>query len=106
MINIQNERLLPLREVPDLEIIPRRRAGSRLDVTTVFRWALHGQRGVKLETVKIGGQRCTSINALQRFFDSLSAPSEATKLRKPENLQGIARSKATTKARLDQLGIK
>jgi hypothetical protein len=40
---------------------------------TLFRWATKGCRGIVLETVFVGGSRCTSVQALQRFFTALTA---------------------------------
>ncbi|HEX5272563.1 MAG TPA: DUF1580 domain-containing protein [Gemmataceae bacterium] len=48
--------------------LPRLRAGRPVHVTTVWRWALNGVRGVKLETAMVGGVRVTSEEALLRFF--------------------------------------
>ena len=42
-------------------------------VATIHRWASHGVRGVVLETLQVGGTRCTSREALQRFFERLSS---------------------------------
>ncbi|MCU0865722.1 MAG: DUF1580 domain-containing protein [Planctomycetes bacterium] len=39
---------------------------------TLFRWATKGCRGVVLETICVGGTRCTSKEALQRFFDAMT----------------------------------
>jgi hypothetical protein len=55
--------------------LPKRRADSRPSVATLYRWSLKGCRGVILETIQIGGTRCTSREALQRFFDRLSSQS-------------------------------
>lgn len=52
--------------------LPARRAGKRPHVATMYRWASRGLRGQKLETIRIGGTLCTSLQALQRFFDKLS----------------------------------
>ena len=35
---------------------------------TLYRWAEGGIKGVKLETVKIGSKRRTSVQALHRFL--------------------------------------
>ena len=45
---------------------------SRPHVATLYRWWRRGVRGIKLETVVIGGRRYTSLEALQRFADRLS----------------------------------
>ncbi|MBL8753076.1 MAG: DUF1580 domain-containing protein, partial [Planctomycetes bacterium] len=39
---------------------------------TLFRWATKGCSGVVLETICVGGMRCTSKEALQRFFDAVT----------------------------------
>jgi hypothetical protein len=53
--------------------LPRRRRGRKAAVSTLHRWATRGLRGVILETLRIGGTKCTSLAALQRFFDRLTA---------------------------------
>src|SRR4051794_8723767 len=54
--------LIPLNRVPDL--IPSSRRGKRLAIGTVYRWV---QRG-RLATVKVGGSRYTTPDALSRFM--------------------------------------
>lgn len=46
----------------------------RIHTSTFYRWSTVGCRGVVLETIQIGGTRCTSREALQRFFERLSQP--------------------------------
>ena len=50
---------------------PLKRDGEGTHIATVRRWATHGLRGHRLETIKIGGIVCTSDGALQRFFNKL-----------------------------------
>lgn len=64
MIDIQNEQLIPLAEVPNR--LPKRR-GRRVHYSTVFRWIQQGANGKRLESCKIGGVRFTSVEALNRF---------------------------------------
>ncbi len=45
---------------------------ERVNITTVWRWAMRGVGGVKLETVKIGGKKHTSRQALSRFIQATS----------------------------------
>jgi hypothetical protein len=40
---------------------------------TVYRWSTGGVRGVVLETIQVGGTRCTSKEAVQRFCERLTA---------------------------------
>ncbi len=65
----------------------------RLSLATLHRWRLNGVRGVKLETVLIGGLRYTSREAIARFIaaqnadDALAAPviTPAQRLRQSES---------------------
>lgn len=56
-------------KLPDL---PIRRGGKRPCAATLWRWALRGVRGIKLESIVCGGARCTSAEALRRFFARLT----------------------------------
>jgi hypothetical protein len=51
---------------------PRRGRGRKIHISTFYRWATIGCRGVVLETIQVGGSRCTSVEAMQRFFEALS----------------------------------
>ncbi len=42
-------------------------------IATLHRWRLRGVRGVRLETVLVGGRRFTTQEALQRFFSATTA---------------------------------
>lgn len=42
-------------------------------VATAYRWSTAGVRGVVLETIQVGGTRCTSREAVQRFCERLTA---------------------------------
>ena len=53
--------------------VPRRRGGKKTHPSTIFRWASRGLKGVVLETIQIGGTKCTSMEALNRFYCRLSA---------------------------------
>lgn len=70
MIDLPNERVLSLTAAA--KTLPERRAGKRPHVATLYRWAQRGLRGVQLETIQIGGTLCTSMEAMQRFFDGLA----------------------------------
>ena len=50
---------------------PRRRQGRKPHVSTLQRWATRGCRGVVLETLRTPSGRCTTAQAIQRFFDRL-----------------------------------
>ena len=63
MVNTQSESLLTLAEVGKL---------LRKHVATVYRWSTVGYCGVVLETIQVGGTRCTSHEAVQRFCERLT----------------------------------
>jgi hypothetical protein len=90
MIDVQNEQVNPLtifaREVPN------RAGGCGVNVSTPWRWALKGSRGVKLETVFVGGIRMTSREAGQRFYERVTAVAN-----------GDTAQTTTTKSRLKQI---
>src|SRR4051812_46385075 len=76
MIDTISETLLTLAQAA--ESLPRRRRGRKTHISTLYRWSQSGCRGVRLETVQVGATRCTSAEALQRFFERLSHASQAT----------------------------
>lgn len=65
MINADTEQLIPFVDAP--EVIP-----GHPDLSQVYRWAMRGLRGVKLEFIRIGGRRFTSKEALNRFYAALT----------------------------------
>lgn len=69
MIDLASEQVVSLHDVP--RRLPRRRGGRPVHVSCVYRWTTRGCRGLILESIQIGGTRCTSIEALTRFFDAL-----------------------------------
>lgn len=69
-IEIGKERVITLANAARL--LPRRRAGRKPHVSTIYRWTSRGLKGIVLETLAVGGTTCTSVEALQRFFDALS----------------------------------
>jgi hypothetical protein len=67
MIDVTKETLLPFSKTPSWT---EKNLGKRISPATLHRWRLRGCRGVRLATILIGGQRCTSIEALQAFFEA------------------------------------
>jgi hypothetical protein len=72
MIDSTTETLISLADAA--KSVPRRRRGRKTHLSTLYRWATVGIRGVMLETLQCGGSRCTSRQALQRFYEKLSGP--------------------------------
>ena len=50
--------------------------GGAVHVSTVWRWHRRGIRGIRLETVCRGGIRCTSDEAIERFFAAITAAAD------------------------------
>jgi hypothetical protein len=75
MIDSTSECIISLAQAADE--LPRRRRGRKTHVSTLYRWATVGCRGVVLESLQVGATRCTSKQALQRFFERLSASVQA-----------------------------
>jgi Protein of unknown function (DUF1580) len=75
LIDTTAETVLSLAQAADE--LPRRRRGRKTHTSTLYRWATAGCRGEVLESIQIGATRCTSREALQRFFERLSAPIQA-----------------------------
>lgn len=69
MIDTTCEEILTFKQAADW--LPRRRAGRKASTSTIWRWASSGIHGIQLECIHIGGIRCTSQQALQRFFDRI-----------------------------------
>jgi hypothetical protein len=98
MIDIRAEELLTLRDAA--QFCPPRRQGKRAHPSCLYRWARDGVRGVRLEVLCAGATTCTSIEALQRFFNELtekSACSSPTVSAPPKS--------ATWDKALDDLGV-
>ncbi len=65
MIDIRAEKIVTLSKASKL--LPNNPHRSTLE-----RWRLVGRHGIKLETVLIGGSRCTSEEALWRFIAAVT----------------------------------
>ena len=103
MIDFTSEAILTLTQAAD--DLPRRRRGRKTHVSTLYRWATAGCRGVRLETIQVGATRCTSREALQRFFERLSA--EAPVESAPGVMRSVCRRTRQSEAagrKLEQLG--
>jgi hypothetical protein len=62
-------KLIPLTQIPDLPELPLRRGGAKLNVATLYRWAIKGSAGVILPTVRVGATLCTTR---EEFFQWLA----------------------------------
>ena len=96
-VNLRSERILSLlkaaKSLPD-----------RPHISTLCRWWRRGVRGVKLETITIGGRRYTSAEALERFSAATTAAASSDPRVKdtPQQREGAIR---VAEQELDRAGI-
>ena len=88
MIDANTETLISLSQAAKL--LPSRRAGKRPHVSCLYRWTTAGCKGVILESIQVGGTRCTSREALARFFDALTYADDPRHDRRPDRRQRAA----------------
>ena len=96
MIDPLNDKLINRHGVSKLI---KKQTGKSLNHGSVMRWFISGgPRGIKLESIKIRGERFTTELCLQRFFQAINVPTQA-----PVQVKSAARSRA--KKRLAKAGI-
>ena len=98
-IDLVSEQILSFPEA--VRLLPRRRRGRRPHISTLYRWA-KGARGVRLEVIRTPGGLATSAEAIQRFFERLSAPTEASPSRTARQRE---RDNKRVERELDDLGL-
>ena len=69
-IDVSRERILSFGDTA--KFVGKLRGTKRVAFQTLHRWATKGCRGVVLQTLFVGGARCTSVEALQRFFAAVT----------------------------------
>ena len=72
-IDIEKEDVLSLTEAT--KVLPRVN-GKRPSICTLWRWCRKGLHGIHLDYIRIGRCIATSRQALNRFFNELSASDE------------------------------
>ena len=102
MIDLATEEVIPLDEAP--AHLPRRN-GKKTNLATIYRWK-DPTREIPLETALVGGRRFTSVEALQRFVDRVTAAADAQAIESPsatsrESEEGIRRAESA----LEKSGI-
>jgi hypothetical protein len=106
-IDLFSDEIVSLREAA--KRLPVRRAGKRPNVATLYRWCSEGVRGVRLDSILVGGVRCTSAQALQNFCDTLTAaaePGQPTGSVRPSSAPSNRRKEiAAAERRLARAGI-
>ena len=103
MIDVSTEHVISLADAARL--LPARRAGKRPHVSCIYRWTTTGCRGVVLESVQIGATRCTSREALERFFAALTAGAQGEPPPLPPPSKERRRAIDTATKRLARAGL-
>ena len=93
MIDIETEDLVLLKELP--KRLPQR-SGKPVATSTLWRWSTTGVKGVQLETILVGGQRYSSLEAFRRFV----AAGNQGKVARPDPVKSSERANQL----LDQKG--
>ena len=102
MIDPNSETLISLSEAA--RRLPRRRAGKKVHTSCAYRWTTIGCRGVILESIQIGGTRCTSKEALARFFRRLTS-GDAADVPAVRSVAKRERAVARAMKELEQAGV-
>ena len=102
-IDIHAETVVTLAEAA--KRLPPRGRGKRPHVATLYRWAQKGCRGIRLETIRIGGSLCTSLEALQRFCDRLTQAQHGEVSVSPESLARRGPELKRAQQAADDIGI-
>jgi hypothetical protein len=71
MIDLEIEKPISLREATKLR--PLQKNGRPPHISALYRWCHGGCRGIVLESIVIGGSRCTSVEAIDRWITLLTA---------------------------------
>jgi Protein of unknown function (DUF1580) len=77
--------------------MPRLRNRRPVHVSTIWRWAFRGVKGICLETTMLGGVRVTSLEALRRFFAAIN--------KKGPDRVNATTTRASVESELDELGL-
>ena len=95
--------LYPLTQLPSRDWMPRKR-GRPISFSTVLRWALRGKATVRLQTLMVGGCRCTCDAWAMEFFRRLTADM-ALPQPPPSPTANPGRRLAQVEQRLEEAGL-
>ena len=95
---------MSLFEADEEELIPISKAcqyiPNRPHISTVWRWIQRGVDGEKLETIKIGGRRYTTLKAINKFISV-----DGKKLKKKVNPVPKVSKAILAENELDHFGV-
>lgn len=90
--------------------LPHVRKGKRIHVSCLWRWTVAGKKcrdgsTARLESIKIDGTTCTSLEALQRFFDRVTGDREVVTPPKLQERQRLQRAEEADRRLKEVFGI-
>lgn len=97
MIDVQSEHIITLAEAT--KFLP-----NRPSVVTLWRWRSRGIAGIRLETVCVGGRTFTSLEAMARFVERVTAAKAGQSSPTGTNRQRKAQQLAARRA-LQEAGL-
>ena len=71
-LTLADEKLEPLVDAVEMA------TGRRPHLSTCLRWSKKGSHGVRLETRVLGGRRLTSIGAVHRYIEAVTAAKDGS----------------------------
>jgi len=78
MIDVEIEQAITLRQATKLRALQRN--GRKPHLSALHRWCSSGVKGVVLESIVIGGSRCTSREAVDRWITALTTKANGEKV--------------------------
>ena len=76
-----------------------------IDPSTIWRWARKGRRGIKLETIRLGGRTVTSIEAVARFLTALNSTDPPEKTPAPRSKTASRHAAERAGKVLESMGV-
>ena len=67
---LADEKLLPLIQAVE------QATGRRPHLSTVLRWCVRGSRGIRMESVMLGGRRMTTVAKVHRYIEATTAAAD------------------------------
>jgi hypothetical protein len=104
-IDIRSEEIFSLTAATRLPCFRNRRGDRPINVSTLWRWATVGCRGIRLETILAGGSRATSLEAVERFFEALTVQADPSAPTPPRHTAQRRKQIEAAEKRLARAGV-
>jgi hypothetical protein len=109
LLHLEGDTNMPIR--PEHEkLFPLAKAGQHVPggpvhVSTLHRWRLRGCRGVRLETVTVGGRRLTSREAILRFIQATTQAADGSGCPLPSESKARQKAIVAAEKRCREFGV-